>query len=87
MYILRTVPAASTDLGGVKVTTNYEKTHSDTSDLSSASGMDSPQPEPYVTSDLLSLRVSMGKESVHGGEEWWERLSLTTAFLLTHTEF
>ena len=47
LYKLRTVPAAFTDVGSLQVTTIYERTHHAMSDISSARGRDSPQPDPY----------------------------------------
>ena len=53
--MLRTVPGSSTDVGGVKVTTKYEKEVHDKESESSTSGGDSS----YAITDLLSLRVSV----------------------------
>ena len=53
--MLRTVPGSSTDVGGVKVTTRYERDVYCESE-SSTSGIDSPSTS-YSTTDLLSLRV------------------------------
>ena len=61
--MLRTVPGSSTDVGGVKVTTRYERDVYCESE-SSTSGIDSPSTS-YSTTDLLSLRVRVCVCVVH----------------------
>ena len=63
--------------GGVKILAHMSvPIQQDVSDTSSVSGIDSPLPEPMVTTDLVSLRVSSHK--------WeWEQSSLSATKLLS----